>query len=395
MMKMILLFVLVTMTCTVFGQGKTPHSENFDVVKYVNDYVQKKMAEIPPKSEFETMKEWQERRNEQKQLYIHDALYELYGDPRGEKVNLKLGKYNAEKEYFPVETNGFGSYICLARYYARSIKEDWSKKGLGYMYALIDGEVRLVGSMGYPYFYPLDEETGEIYDFHWENGEWISGLYEYNYRRSYDELDKVHADNGWRKVHAAENVDEKPFFTGDLSTWLKTFLRKVDWENTYSVGRNVCFIVEKNGSISPSKTYTKDEFYWSKSVIKNMPRWNPGKIKGKAVATEITIDAYELILEKPTFPGNMKQWLYDNLKYPAQARKNGKSVRINITAIVHEDGSITTEASVKDCSKKENIPFVKEAIRLVKAMPKWNPAKRCGTPIGYKVRIPIEFKLNQ
>lgn len=85
------------------------------------------------------------------------------------------------------------------------------------------------------------------------------------------------------------------------------------------------------------------------------------------------------VLERqPQFPGEHSfaaedKWIKQNLKYPADAKKKGLQGSVRVKYTVMADGSIENIV-VKET--KPNIPsFEKEAVRLIKTMPKWIPAK--------------------
>lgn len=60
-----------------------------------------------------------------------------------------------------------------------------------------------------------------------------------------------------------------------------------------------------------------------------------------------------------------------------------------ISFFVEPDGSLSDIEIVR----KVNPELDEEALRVVKAMPKWFPAKQNSTPIRAKMTMPIEFRL--
>ena len=63
--------------------------------------------------------------------------------------------------------------------------------------------------------------------------------------------------------------------------------------------------------------------------------------------------------------------------------------RVNVVFIVNEDGSLSDVKVIRSI-----IPELdKEAIRVVKSMPKWNPAKRNGKAVKTKYTVPVTFRL--
>lgn len=96
--------------------------------------------------------------------------------------------------------------------------------------------------------------------------------------------------------------------------------------------------------------------------------------------------------EAPEFPGGsegLKAYLIENLRYPEQAKKDGVEGRVVVLFTVAEDGSIHNV----EVSQGIGGGCDEEAIRVVKAMPKWKPAIKDGKPAAGQYALPISFKL--
>ena len=94
----------------------------------------------------------------------------------------------------------------------------------------------------------------------------------------------------------------------------------------------------------------------------------------------------------PSFPNGdneLMKWIGDNMKYPIIAAENGIQGRVVTTFVVERDGSI---ADVK-VTKSVDPSLDKEAVRLIKSMPKWNPGKQNGQNVSVKFTLPVTFKL--
>ena len=98
---------------------------------------------------------------------------------------------------------------------------------------------------------------------------------------------------------------------------------------------------------------------------------------------------FQVVETMPTFKGNMNKWLKDNVKYPILAQENGISGRVFVAFVVEVDGSIT---DVK-VARSVDPSLDKEAVRVVKAMPKWNPGKQRNKPVRVAFTVPINFTL--
>ena len=82
-------------------------------------------------------------------------------------------------------------------------------------------------------------------------------------------------------------------------------------------------------------------------------------------------------------------WIQANQHYPALARKRGIEAKVPIEFMVQPDGSITNVRVVQ----KHGSGLDEEAVRLIMAAPKWEPAVAQGRPIKQKMALPVVFQL--
>ncbi len=95
---------------------------------------------------------------------------------------------------------------------------------------------------------------------------------------------------------------------------------------------------------------------------------------------------------EPSFPGGpaaMAAWIQKEVKYPELASEMGEQGMVYVKFVVNKDGSIE-QVSVR---KGVSDALDKEAIRVVKAMPKWTPGEQAGKPVRVSFTLPISFKL--
>lgn len=95
----------------------------------------------------------------------------------------------------------------------------------------------------------------------------------------------------------------------------------------------------------------------------------------------------------PEFPGGQQQlfrYLSENIKYPVIAQENGIQGKVICQFVVNKDGSIVEVEVVRSGG---DASLDKEAIRVIKSMPKWNPGKQRGKPVRVKYTVPVNFKL--
>lgn len=99
-----------------------------------------------------------------------------------------------------------------------------------------------------------------------------------------------------------------------------------------------------------------------------------------------------MVEQKPEFPGGeaaMYKWLSDNIVYPSAASEGGISGRVVVEFVVGKDGSITNVRVVRP----RHPALDKEALRVVKAMPKWMPGRNNGQPVKVTYTLPVTFRL--
>ena len=101
---------------------------------------------------------------------------------------------------------------------------------------------------------------------------------------------------------------------------------------------------------------------------------------------------FDVVEVMPQFPGGqiaMMKYIMENMKYPEQAMKEGIQGRVTVRFIVEKDGSISDVKPVLSVHPLLN----KEAVRVVKSMPKWSPGKHNGKPVRVRFNLPVMFKL--
>ncbi len=116
----------------------------------------------------------------------------------------------------------------------------------------------------------------------------------------------------------------------------------------------------------------------------------PVKVEEEEEEEEQTI--FQVVENDPEFPGGVEalmKYLQQNIKYPQLARENNITGRVYVTFVVERDGSVTGVRVVRDigggCGQ--------EAVRVVKAMPKWSPGKQRGKAVRVQYNLPVNFSL--
>ena len=101
---------------------------------------------------------------------------------------------------------------------------------------------------------------------------------------------------------------------------------------------------------------------------------------------------FRVVEDLPQFPGGaveFMKWLTKNLKYPPSAQQRKVQGRVVAQFIVNKDGSISDLVLVEKVSPELD----REALRVLRMMPKWTPGVMDAKPCRTKVCIPVVFKL--
>ena len=109
--------------------------------------------------------------------------------------------------------------------------------------------------------------------------------------------------------------------------------------------------------------------------------------------TGTTDKVYEVCEQMPTFPGGdaaLMKYLSENVKYPALAIKAQEQGRVVVSFTVEKDGAISDVKVARSVTPSLDA----EAVRVVKAMPKWTPGKQGGQLVRVRYNVPVSFKLN-
>ncbi len=111
--------------------------------------------------------------------------------------------------------------------------------------------------------------------------------------------------------------------------------------------------------------------------------------KKEEVKQVVENKVFDIAEQMPSFKGNVNQWLSQNLTYPAVAAENGIQGRVIVSFVVEKDGSISNVQVVRSVDPALD----REAVNVVKRMPKWNPGMNNGQPARVKFTLPVTFKL--
>lgn len=144
-------------------------------------------------------------------------------------------------------------------------------------------------------------------------------------------------------------------------------------ENEAQVGN-----VNQEGKIDISEVNTATK---AVTVVEEKPKEEP---KVEKPQPEKIFEAVEQPAEFPGGRSALAKWLSNNLRYPEVAQANNIQGRVVVKFTVEKDGSISNPTVVRGVDKDLD----REAIRVVKKMPRWNAGKNNGVAVRSYFNLP-------
>lgn len=99
----------------------------------------------------------------------------------------------------------------------------------------------------------------------------------------------------------------------------------------------------------------------------------------------------------PQFPGGeqaMMTYLGSKIKYPESAKKDKVEGMVVVQFVVKADGAITEAHNIVSDKQTSNPELNKEALRVIRNMPKWTPGEKDGKKVDCEMVLPVKFKLS-
>lgn len=164
-------------------------------------------------------------------------------------------------------------------------------------------------------------------------------------------------------------------------------------------------VIKKDEDVKPEEELkTQDELMSTKTAIgtfdvKGNDDANGEILKAKEVIAEPEPPKHEeenkvfdIVEQQPMFPGGpaaLMKYLSEHTKYPVVAQENGVQGRVTVQFVVEKDGSISDVHVLRGVDPSLD----KEAVRVVKSLPRWTPGKQNGITVRVNYRVPVLFRL--
>ena len=214
----------------------------------------------------------------------------------------------------------------------------------------------------------------------------------------------------------------------------------------------VVFTVDSLGNVIHPKVVTSVSPSLDREalrIVSEMPKWIPAREGGKNINMDFTLiirfsapplpldpeehvlrlicnnlpkeleppvdpfKIYDIVDTMPSFQGDLMTYLYNETRYPAIAEGTGAEGRAVVRFVVERDGSISHVKVVRSLASSSAIPITDsmtaeyrlkaetynkalqamddEAVRVIKAMPKWKPGKYHGENVRVWYMLAVSF----
>lgn len=110
----------------------------------------------------------------------------------------------------------------------------------------------------------------------------------------------------------------------------------------------------------------------------------------KVAVKEETV--FMVVETMPEFPGGEKEmykFIIKQLEYPRIAREEGIEGKVFVQFVVNKEGKVTKAKVLRGIGYGCD----REALRVVKKMPRWKPGTQQGKRVSVVFTLPFDFKL--
>ncbi len=170
----------------------------------------------------------------------------------------------------------------------------------------------------------------------------------------------------------------------------------------------VSYTIDVDGSIKDIKPNASTNVILGKAVadvIRTSPKWTPpqnpemnepftAEVVAKfALPDKVKVaETFVVVEEMPEFPGGdqaLFKYLYENLKYPDEAKAQGIQGKVILRFVVTAEGKVADVTIVRSVH-----PLLdEEAVRVISGAPDWIPGKQRGRPVDVYYSVPISFSV--
>ena len=167
------------------------------------------------------------------------------------------------------------------------------------------------------------------------------------------------------------------------------------YESFYATRPFVYYIMEKStGTIYFMGTYCFDDTGEPVTIKEPLVEHEIGReiVVCRPIRSEDEI--FKSVEQMPQFPGGdaaLIEYLDSHIQYPPEAVKQGIQGKVVVQFVVEKDGSVDEVKVVRSVDKDLD----KEAVRLIKTLPKFIPGCHKGQAVSVWYTLPVAFKLRE
>ena len=231
-----------------------------------------------------------------------------------------------------------------------------------------------------------------------------------NHKKDSNNLNKSIDTN--EKVLIIDRYEKMPTFPGNEQGLFKFIAKNLRYpleaiEKGIEGKVMVRFTVRKTGKIENAVVVRGVSELIDKEalrVVNSLPDFIPGEQEGKKVDIDYYLpisfkfmsktkkNVYDFVEKMPQFPGGdsaLYSFISNNIKYPPVGLDYGIYGKVIVRIIVTKSGSVTHVEVVRSLDTGCD----KEAIRVVRKLPKWVPGEHNGQKVAVYYTILVDFKL--
>jgi TonB family protein len=220
---------------------------------------------------------------------------------------------------------------------------------------------------------------------------------------------KIKSEKGWNvtEYYKSGQAEMKGLFSDDslkkrqgLFVWYNdkgTMIHESNFTDGKSDGAEIYYYANGQKQMEGFNKNDKNDGNWTayyeSGKISGTARYKDGRQIAAKFYNEdgSPNDKATLFMRESEFPGGigaLGEYLSSHLKYPAKAIKNNIQGTVIVEFVVDKDGSVSDIKVIKSV----DLLLDEEAVRVIKKMPKWDPAIQGGRLVKSYKRQPIEFK---
>lgn len=171
------------------------------------------------------------------------------------------------------------------------------------------------------------------------------------------------------------------------------FVDKVRCNDISSIAPDAVDHINVIKSAEAIKEIYGDKEEYKNGVVEIFTKDGTNKQEQKPVPVSSSNKVFDVVDVIPSFPGGdteLMNYIHKEMVYPEACIKEKKQGRVLVSFVVEKNGSLSDLKILRSVDSELD----KEAVRLIKSMPKWMPAIKDGKYVRCKYTMPVTFKLD-